>query len=78
LTAIEGMIAAADFALIPVKPSTVDLLATEDAIVLARKPGTPFLLVFQRHRPQEKLAEKARQGLFTSGPPCTGYRTSSA
>ena len=45
LTTVQAMIEAADFTLIPVKPSVVDLLASEDAVVLAREANAAFLVV---------------------------------
>jgi chromosome partitioning protein len=69
LTTVEDMIKAADLALIPVKPSTTDLYATQDTVVLARKSGKPFLLVFNDVGPKEHVAKKARQDLFSKDLP---------
>jgi chromosome partitioning protein len=66
LTTMEEMIAAADFTLIPVKPSIVDLLATEDAVVLSRDAAAGYAVVFNDIAPNEKAAEKARSILFNN------------
>jgi chromosome partitioning protein len=69
LVTIEEMVAAADFTLIPMKASVVDLLASEDAVVLARERAGDFLVVFNDVAPKEKAVEKARAILFNSDVP---------
>jgi chromosome partitioning protein len=64
LTVIQEAIEAADFTLIPVKPSTIDLLATQDAVALAREAGAAYLCVFNDVGPKEKVVDKAREVLF--------------
>lgn len=59
------MVEAADLVLIPVKASMIDLLATQDAVTLARDSGTPFLVIINDVHGREKLADAARQFLFT-------------
>src|SRR5262245_35072786 len=66
LATMEEIIAAADFTLIPVKPSIVDLLATEDAVVLARDAASGYAVVFNDIAANEKAAEKARSILFNN------------
>jgi chromosome partitioning protein len=66
LHTMEEMIAAADFVLIPVKPSVVDLLATEDAVVLAREAGTGYLVVFNDVGTKERVVDKAREVLWNN------------
>src|SRR5262249_19562921 len=46
LERFQEMVEAADFVVIPVKPSMVDLLATQDAVALSREAGASFLVVF--------------------------------
>ena len=65
LTVVEEMIRAADFVLIPVKPSMLDLLASEDALSLARQAGAVYRVVFNDVGPKEKIVDKAREFLFT-------------
>src|SRR5262249_47538814 len=60
---------AADFALIPVKPSMVDLLATQDAVALARDSGAPHLVVVNDVGAKENVAAKAKEFLFNFGVP---------
>ncbi len=45
LTLVKEMVEVADFAIIPIKASTLDILATQDAVVLAQQAGTPFVCV---------------------------------
>jgi chromosome partitioning protein len=65
ISVMQDMIEAADLAVIPIKPSMLDLLGTQDAVVLAREAGTPFVIVINDVSPREKVAESARQFLFT-------------
>lgn len=69
LTTLEEMISSADFTLIPVKPSIVDILASEDAVVLARDAGASFFCVFNDVGSKEKAVVKARSILFNSDVP---------
>ena len=69
LTVIQEAIGAADFTLIPVKPSMLDLLATQDAVALASKAGAEFLCVFNDVGPRETVVDKARALLFNQGVP---------
>lgn len=65
ISVMEEAIEAADLALIPIKPSMLDLLGTQDAVMLAREAGTRFLVVLNDVSPREKVAEAAREFLFT-------------
>jgi chromosome partitioning protein len=69
LTVVQECIAAADFTLIPVKPSMVDLLATQDAVSLARDAGAAFMCVFNDVGAREKPVEMARALLFSASVP---------
>ena len=69
LRVIEEVIAAADLAVIPIRASILDLLATQDAVVLAQKVSTPFLCVLNDVNSRDKLADEARSTLFTAGMP---------
>lgn len=69
LTILQEMLAAADFAMIPVKPSAIDLLATEDAVTYAREAGGRFVVVLNDVGPREKLAAKAREAFVRVGVP---------
>jgi len=65
LGVIQEMIEAADFVLIPVKPSVVDILATQDAIALAREADAAFAVVVNDAGPKERVADKARESLLS-------------
>ena len=70
LTVIQEMIAVADLVVIPVIPSAFDLMATQDAVVLAREEGVEFICVFNNVTTHEKkLADSSRAMLFNSGVP---------
>jgi chromosome partitioning protein len=61
LQTIEEAIHSADFAIIPIKPSLVDLTATQDTIAIARDAETPFLVVINDAvKSDEKLLDGAR------------------
>ena len=65
LTVIDEMIRAADFVLIPVKPSMIDVLATQDANAIAREANATFAVVFNEVGPRERIVHKARELLFS-------------
>ena len=71
LVVMEEMVSAADFTLIPVRPSVVDLLSSEDAVVLAREADAAFLVVLNDVGAQEreKVVRLTREALFSSGVP---------
>ena len=46
IATIKEMIAAADLVVIPMIPTTVDMLASEDAVTVAKDVGARFLVVF--------------------------------
>lgn len=66
---MEEVIDASDFVLIPVKPSMIDLIGTQDAVVRARGIGTDFLVVLNDCGPREKVAESARAFLLNHDVP---------
>jgi chromosome partitioning protein len=69
LTIVQEMINAADFALIPLKPSIIDLEATQDAVVFAREYGTAHMCVFNDVGAHEKILAKAREFLVSARVP---------
>lgn len=69
LTTISDVIDSADFVIVPTKPSTLDLLASQDAVVLARESGTPFICVINDANPRERVVESARDFLLNHGLP---------
>ena len=71
LVTVQEIIQAADFSLIPIKASMLDLLATQDAVVLAREAKADFMCVLNDVTPPRKdqadrLAEAARSTLFNA------------
>jgi chromosome partitioning protein len=66
LTVVKAMIEVADFTLIPIKPSVGDLLASEDAVVLARGAGAAHLVVLNDVGAQERdrVVRLTREELF--------------
>jgi cellulose biosynthesis protein BcsQ len=69
LQVMEDMIHAVDFTLISVKPSMLDLLATQDAVALAREAGAAYLVVVNDVGPKEKVVESTRAFLLNYGVP---------
>lgn len=69
LTVVQEAISAADFTVIPVKPSMIDLLATQDAVVMAREADAAFMVVFNDVGPREVVVDKARAMLFNQKVP---------
>lgn len=61
ISVMEDMIDAADFAIVPVKASMIDLLATQDAVNLAKEIKRRFLVVFNDVGPRERVVESARE-----------------
>jgi chromosome partitioning protein len=61
LSRTKDMIASADFVLIPVKASMVDLLASEGAIAISRDEGAAFAIAFNEVNPRERIILKARE-----------------
>jgi chromosome partitioning protein len=69
LEVVRECVASADFSLIPVRPSMVDLLATQDAVSLARDASAKYLVVFNDVGAQEKLVDSARAMLANARVP---------
>jgi chromosome partitioning protein len=69
LAVTKDMIEAADLAIIPLKPSFIDLEATQDVIVLAREAEKPHLCVFNDVGVHEKVTGKAHEFLVNARVP---------
>jgi chromosome partitioning protein len=69
LSRTQEMIASADFVLIPVKASMLDLLASEGAIAISRDEGAEFAVVFNEVNPRERIIDKGREILTDLGVP---------
>jgi chromosome partitioning protein len=76
LRTLKGMVGTADFVIIPIKASLVDMLATEDAVALTREAETPFLVVFNDVGPRERLVERAKESLLAHGVPIASTQIS--
>ncbi len=64
LMTIKDMVEAADYVLIPIKPSAHDLIASQDAVVLARMANAVFGVVFNDVGPKESAVRSARNELL--------------
>jgi len=69
LAVSKDMIEAVDLALIPLKPSFIDLEATQDVVVLAREAGKPHLCIFNDVGLREKVAGAAHEFLVDAHVP---------
>lgn len=58
---------AADFVLVPIQPTPVDLWATEQTIVMADRENTPAFLVLNRVPPRASLTSEMVEAIRTSG-----------
>src|SRR6476469_603672 len=68
LNKLKEMVAAADFAMIPVRASGIDLLATVEAVAIARKAGTGHLVVLNDCG-RNRLPKEVRGQLEAAGVP---------
>ncbi|OYW53033.1 MAG: hypothetical protein B7Y80_18930 [Hyphomicrobium sp. 32-62-53] len=66
---IEDAIQSADLALIPFKASALDLIASEDAVVMARETGVQHLCVINDAEPRWKTTRAARDYLLAAAVP---------
>ena len=70
ITLVQEMADAADFVLIPVRASMLDLLSTQDAIVITRKAQRPFMVVINDVGQYEaKMVASSRATLVNAGIP---------
>lgn len=70
LLVTEEMIGHSDFVIVPARPSTLDLLASQDAIEMAQELRKPYLVVINGARGESnKLVKEARGYLFNHGIP---------
>ncbi len=64
LVTIQEMVEAADYVVIPVRASVLDLLATQDAVVLAQQAGAAFSVLINDVQAREKSAAETRRNLL--------------
>jgi chromosome partitioning protein len=62
LATVEEMISVADFVVVPIKPSVLDLLATQDTILLCQRAKAEFVCVLNDVQRSEKTILKSTQG----------------
>ena len=74
LAVVQETIQAADFVLIPIKASMLDLTATQDAIVLAKEADAEFMCVLNDVDSRTKLADSAVKMLATQKIPVAETR----
>jgi chromosome partitioning protein len=69
LATIQDAIENADLALIPLRPSALDLIASEDAVKMAQDAGVPLLCVLNDAEPKWKTTLSARDYLLAASVP---------
>jgi chromosome partitioning protein len=69
LATIQDAIEQAHLALIPLRASALDLIASEDAVVMAREAGVPHLCVVNDAEPRWKTTRSARDYLLAAAVP---------
>ena len=69
IATIQDAIAHADVALIPVRASALDLIASEDAVIMAREASTEHLCVINDAEPRWKTTVAARDYLAAADVP---------
>jgi chromosome partitioning protein len=66
---IEDAIDNAHLVLIPLRPSSLDLIASEDAVVMAREAGKPYLCIINDAEPKWKTTHSAKDYLLAAHVP---------
>jgi chromosome partitioning protein len=69
LQLLQDAIAAADFVVVPMKPSALDVAASQEAVVMAREEDKPHLVVLNDVEPRWKETQKTRAYLEESDVP---------
>ncbi len=69
LSTIQDAIEHADLSIIPLRASALDLIASEDAVVMAREAGVPHLCVINDAEPRWKTTQAARDYLRAASVP---------
>jgi chromosome partitioning protein len=59
----------ADLAIVPLRPSALDLIGGEDAVLLAQEKGTPYMCVIADAEPKWKTTHSARDYLLAANLP---------
>jgi chromosome partitioning protein len=66
---IEDAIGNATLVLIPLRPSSLDLIASEDAVVMSEEAGKPYLCIINDAEPRWKTTNSARDYLLAANVP---------
>jgi chromosome partitioning protein len=69
MATMQDAIENADLALVPLRPSSLDLIGSEDAVIMAREANTPYLCVINDAEPSWKTTNSARDYLLAAGEP---------
>jgi chromosome partitioning protein len=69
LATIQDAIENADLALVPLRASALDLIASEDAVIMAREAGVAHLCVVNDAEPKWKTTNSARDYLLAAHVP---------
>ncbi len=69
IATIQDAIAVSDLAVIPLRPSALDLISSEDAVIMARELGKRHLAVINDAEPRWKTTHSARDYLLAAGVP---------
>ena len=70
---IEDAIENATLVLIPLRPSSLDLIASEDAVVMSRDAGKPYLCIINDAEPRWKTTNSARDYLLAASVPVADH-----
>ena len=66
---IEDAIANAALVLIPLRPSSLDLIASEDAVMMSREASKPYLCIINDAEPKWKTTHSAKDYLLAANVP---------
>jgi chromosome partitioning protein len=69
IATIEDAICSADLAVIPLRASALDLIASEDAVLMAQQARKSYLCVINDAEPRWKTTQAAREYLLASSIP---------
>lgn len=66
---MRDAVKASDLVIVPLRPSALDLVASETAVIMAREEGAQMLCVLNDADPRWKTTASAHSYLFASGTP---------
>lgn len=71
MATMQDAIENADLALVPLRPSSLDLIGSEEAVLMAREAGTPCLCIINDAEPRWKATHRSREYLLAASVPLT-------